>query len=151
MPKKLKPNLASNKKSFTKQQISTDSECPIWTFKNIDRCGQFAFNPSRSDFDAEQFVCKLIDYSTMTWRKIKQQTNDKGKSKHHFLSPENLSPEAWKRIKAKHFEEEIDRIFSFALNNRVRIIGFCKTDTPEFQVIWYDAEHKFAPSKLKHT
>ena len=95
---------------------------------------------------------KLLEYSTMTWFEIKKQTHDDGKSKHHQLSPQSLSLEAWQRIRAKHFEEEkIEHLFSFALNNKIRIIGFREIDTPEFKVVWYDANHEFAPSKLKHT
>ena len=69
----------------------------------------------------------------------------------HFLSTNSLSKDALKRIKTKELEESTDYIFSFALNNLARVIGIRNPDSPEFEVIWYDAEHKFAPSKLKNT
>ena len=85
----------------------------------------------------------------MTWTEISRQTHDNGKSKHHFLDEDSLSDDAIERIRKKHLEDKVDSIFSFALNNKVRIIGV--RDGAEFQVIWYDANHVFANSNKKHT
>ena len=128
---------------------SSENEFIVWTFRNIDRDGKFAFDTSRKDFDLKNFVEKMIFYSNMTWNEITRQTHDNGKSKHHFLAENSLSNDAIERIKQKHFEDKTDSIFSFALNNKVRIIGF--RDGAEFQVIWYDANHEFAISNKKHT
>jgi hypothetical protein len=83
----------------------------------------------------------------MTWAAIKKQTHDNGKSKHHFLSANSLSKAAKERIKDKHLEESSDYIFSFALNNLVRVIGIRNPDSAEFEVVWYDPNHQFALSK----
>lgn len=142
--------------SIPKSKTSTiiyrnfDSNYPIWTFQNVDRDGKFAFNPFRKDFRSDEFVEKMVSYSNMTWQEISRQTHDNGKSKHHFLNDsDRLSKDARERIKVKNFEEKIDNIFSFALNNITRVIGI--RDGAEFQVVWYDANHEFAPSTKKHT
>lgn len=134
-----------------RNSYSKDGEYPLWTFREIDREGLFKFDPNRKDFDAQDFMIKMISYSNMTWAEIRKQTHDKGKSKNHFLSTNSLSKNALKRIKAKELEESTDYIFSFALNNLARVIGIRNPDSSEFKVIWYDARHEFAPSKLKHT
>lgn len=88
---------------------------------------------------------KLIEYGNLTWGEIKRQTHDRtNKSKHHYLSGAKLSREAEQRIRAKHLEEDADDIFSFALMNKIRIIGL-KQDA-EFHIVWYDKEHQFSPS-----
>ena len=123
--------------------------CPVWIFTNIDNDGRFAFNPQRDDFDTSDFVTKLIHYSNMSWSEIEKQTHDNGKSKHHFLNEGAFSDDAEKRIRKKNLEDKTDSIFSFAFNNKTRIIGI--RDGANFQVIWYDANHEFATSTKKHT
>lgn len=136
---------------FPPQKDTSDNKkFPVWTFRNIDRDGKFAFNPMREDFDAKDFLSKMISYSNMTWQEILRQTHDNGKSKHHSLSNiEALSKEARDCIKKKNFEDSTDALFSFALNNTTRVIGF--RDGEEFQVVWYDTNHEFAISILKNT
>ncbi len=122
----------------------------IWTFRNVDREGKFAFNPLSKDFAAADFVDKMLAYSNMTRHEINNQTHDTNKSKHHYLKElDNLSKDAVKSIKVKHLEDKVDKLFSFALNNKTRLIGLL--DGAEFQVIWYDANHEFCPSSKKHT
>ena len=50
------------------KELSADNSRIIFTFYNVDRDGDFAFNPARKDFDSKLFVEKLISYSSMTWR-----------------------------------------------------------------------------------
>lgn len=78
-----------------------------------------------------------------------RQTHDKGKPKHHFLSAESLSKEAAGRFEAMQLEEYSDAIFSFALQNKLRIIGIRANE--HFYVLWYDPEHEVCLSKKKHT
>ena len=152
MSSKTKATAKSNQtlsRHTVKNSYSKDGEYPIWTFRNIDRDGIFSFDPNREDFDAQDFLLKMLSFSNMTWGEISKQTHDKGKSKHHFLSASSFSKEAEKRILIKGFEKMTDYIFSFALNNLVRVIGIRNPDLLEFEVIWYDTKHQFAPSKLK--
>lgn len=137
------------KKTVINPIKNADTECPVWIFDKIDRAGKFAFDTNRSEFQHKEVLDKIIDYSTMTWAEIKRQTHDNGKSKHHIISPEQLSKEARERLKAKQLDEFSDAMFSFALQNKLRIIGIRMG--AQFLAIWYDPQHEFCPSKLKHT
>ncbi len=138
--------MGSYKKRVVKTQSgSTIKETPIWRFDRIDRDGKFAFDLSRPDFKHKEVLQKLMEYGNMTWDEISRQQHDRSrKTKHHYLSPEKLSGEALARIKAKHFEEDTDAIYSFALQNLLRIIGF--RHGAEFHIVWYDPTHEFCPS-----
>lgn len=81
----------------------------------------------------------------MTWADIRRQTHDNGKSKHHLLSAEKLSKEAQNRIISKQIEDYEDAIFSFALQNKLRIVGIRQKE--HFHVLWYDPNHEICPSK----
>ena len=121
----------------------------VWKFDLLDRSGKFAFDLSRDIFDHREVLEKLIHFSNMTWSQVLSATHDAGKSKNHILDPEKLSKEAQERIVAKHLEGESDSIFSFALQNKLRIIGIRRGEC--FHAVWYDPEHEFCPSFKKHT
>lgn len=124
---------------------STIQETPIWRFDKLDRDGKFAFDLSRSDFKHMEVLQKLIEYGNMKWAEIDRQQHDQfGKKKHHYLSLGSLSSEAAARIRAKQLEEDTELIFSFALQNRLRIIGI--REKAEFHIVWYDPNHEFCPS-----
>ncbi len=136
---------SKQKRTVKNPSNSTIQEHPIWRFGNIDRDGPFAFRLSRPDFSHKEVLQKLIDYGNMTWSEIDKQQHDKSrKSKHHYLSIGALSNAAKERIVAKHLEEETDALFSFAFQNKLRIIGF--RHGAEFHIIWYDRNHEFCPS-----
>ena len=143
--------MGKRKSVHTKPTESTDDQCPIWIFQYIDREGKFAFDTSRKDFQHNLFWTKMIEYSRMTWGTIKTQTHDAGKSKHHRLDYDEkiLTRDAMKCIERKIKPENRDAIFSFALNNLVRIIGI--RVGAEFRVMWYDPNHEFSKSIKKHT
>lgn len=128
---------------------STDHLRSVWVFTDIDKGGKFAFDVSRDDFHHKDVMEKLIEYSKMTWRDIKNHTHDKGKSKHHYLSYQSLSKDARDRFNAKKLEEDSDALFSFALNNTLRIVGIREGE--KFKVLWYDPGHEVCPSHKKHT
>lgn len=83
-------------------------------------------------------MCKTIKERRVT--KLKSTAGQK------FISNDKQATE---RINFMCLEEDTDSIYSLALNSKVRLIGIRKGAT--FQVVWYDANHKFAPSKLKNT
>ncbi len=152
MAKQLKKVKAKRDKKYvkeTKPVISTDGENIIWLFDKIDRSGSYAFDVNREDFDHKEVLTKMINYSSMTWGEVKRQTHDDGRSKHHFLAPGSLSKEAAERLKARDLEEFSDYIFSFALQNKIRIVGIRNAE--KFHVLWYDPDHKICPSKKGHT
>ena len=139
----------SSEKQTVRRMGSSENELSIWRFDRIDRNGKFAFDIGRSDFQHKEFLDKLISYSSMTWGEIRNQTHDGGKSKHHFLSFDSLSKSAQDRILALHMEEDMDRIYSFTLQNKLRIIGL--RDNSEFHVLWYDPTHEVCISKKRNT
>ncbi len=152
MAKQLKKGRAKKDKNYVKESkpvISTDGEKIIWMFDKIDRSGNYAFDVNRVDFDHKEVLGKMVDYSSMTWGEVKRQTHDDGKSKNHFLAPGSLSKEAVERLKAKDLEEFSDYIFSFALQNKIRIVGIRNGE--KFHVLWYDPDHEICPSKKRHT
>lgn len=126
---------------------SNDNVIILWSFEKIDRNGAFAFDTNRKDFDVEHFFKKILEFSTMKWCEL--FPSDDKKSRHHPLSPDSLSKQAKERIFFMNLEEETDSIYSLALTGKIRLIGIRKGSV--FQAIWYDANHDFAHSKLKHT
>ena len=85
----------------------------------------------------------------MTWAEIDRQIHDDGRSKHHYLRPGSLSKEAEKRLSAKHLDDHSDQIYSFALQNRLRIVGIREDEF--FRVLWYDPNHEACIAHKKHT
>lgn len=141
--------IETEKETTKKHGDPTNNQFVVWTFQNVDADGEFAFVPSLKRFDAEMCFECMLAYSKMTWQEVINGTHDKGKSKHHYLAPQSLSKKAVDRINKKGFNDKSDSLFSFALNNKVRVIGF--RNGAVFQVVWYDAEHAFTESKKKHT
>lgn len=127
MSKSVKRTVRNNPKNDSKNvildKLSTDNDKSIWLFDMLDKSGIFAFNIHRDDFNSTDILEKIILYSNLSWAEIKRQTHDDGKSKHHFLDTDVMSDEAIKRISALKFEDRTDQIFSFALTNKIRIIG----------------------------
>lgn len=126
---------------------STDGEKIIWRFDRLDRSGAFAFDLSREDFNHREMLEKIIAYSNMTWSQVKRQTHDDGRSKHHFLEIGKLSGAAVERISVKQLQEYEDSIFSFAFQNKLRIIGI--REGQMFYAVWFDPQHQFCPSHKK--
>ena len=134
-------------KTVPNTTVSFDTMRPVWFFDKLDKSGLFAFDTTRPDFQHKDFLDKMIAYCNMTWIAIKSQTHDSGKSKHHTLDEQGFSKEAKERIRAKGFEQETDRIFSFAFDNKLRVIGLKENEA--FHVVWYDSQHQFYPSNKK--
>ncbi len=127
---------------------STLKEKPIWRFDKLDRSGKFAFDLSRKDFDCKEVLQKLIEYGDMTWDDIgKQQHDYSRRSKHHYLDISSLSKDALIRIRECHLLEETETIYSFSLQNLLRIIGLRRG--AEFHIVWFDPKHEFCPTNKK--
>ncbi|MCC8014657.1 MAG: hypothetical protein LIO87_05630 [Eubacterium sp.] len=139
----------SRNRTYVKNKVTnSDKKNVVWLFDNIDRDGEFAFNLDQMEKDGNIKVIfdKMLSYSTMTWSSVKLQTHDwTGKSKNHFINADRFSEEAAKRFEIKCSVEDADRIFSFALTYKLRIIGTVSESGEFFHVIWYDPNHKFYP------
>lgn len=146
---KKKKTTVSLKRTVKEPGYGTDGKKVIWRFDMIDRSGKFAFDLNRDDFLHHEVMEKMIDYSNMTWAEVKSQTHDEGKSKHHLLSIDMLSNDAFDRFKTRRLEGYEDSVFSFALQNRLRIVGIRENE--HFHVLWYDPGHEICPSKKRHT
>lgn len=133
-----------HRKSVPGGKNSTDWEKIIWRFDWLDKAGPFAFDLCRTDFDHREILEKIIAYSNMTWTEVKRQTHDDGKSKHHLLETGTLSRDAVDRVYAKKLQEYEDSIFSFAFQNKLRIIGVRTGQM--FHAVWFDPKHQFCPS-----
>lgn len=140
---------SSTKQVIKNDTYSSDNEKIAWCFDMIDRSGKFAFDLSREDFKLYDVMEKIVDYGSMTWSEVKKQTHDKGKSKHHTLAIESLSHEALERFKVRCLDDYSDSLFSFAFQNKLRIIGI--RDKAFFRVLWYDPEHEVCPSTKKNS
>ena len=149
--KEVKTNLVDAKKDVKIPQVKEESKgLPIFHFNKIDRDGPFAFDLCRDCFQSDDFLEKVIGYSSMLWREIDRQTHDAGKSKHHYLkNPDGLSKEAKERLAKLDLNEETDNLYSFAFDNTLRIVGLRFED--DFFILWYDSNHEVYPSKKKHT
>ena len=137
-------------KSTVRRSHNSDVSKAIWVFDMLDNSEEFAFNVQRISENGhlELVFSKMIEYTNLTWAEIKKQTHDQSnKSKHHLLDYAGLSKEAAARINKLKLEEYTDSIFSFALQNKVRIIGVRINEI--FHVVWYDPDHRFYPSKRK--
>lgn len=48
-----------------------------------------------------------------------------------------------------HLEEDSDRLYSIAMENKLRVIGLRERD--RFHVLWYDPQHDVCTIGKKHT
>lgn len=136
-------------KEVVKPPVAKESLNPIFLFDRIDKDGPYAFDLDKSYFDHKDFLEKMINYSRMTWNEIRRQQHDYAKSKHHYIGSEAISKEAQKRLKVMKLWDFSEDLFSFAFNNKLRIIGLKESDG--FHVLWYDVNHEVCPSRKKHT
>ena len=128
--------------------VNTDVESIVWAFDRIDRNGPFAFDLDKIERNnhLRDIFEKMIQYEGVTWGELKRATHDGGRSKHHFLNDDGICTDGIKRIELL-CPQETERIFSFALENTLRIIGI--RDGVVFHVMWYDPKHEFYQSRKK--
>lgn len=142
------PQKTAHQKNVSSGKHSTDSERVQWRFDKLEKAGKFAFDLARVDFDHREVLEKIIAYSNMTWSEVKAQTHDKNKSKHHFLDLSKLSAEGRSGFYSKGFEGKYeDSVFSFAFQNKLRIIGIRENE--RFYAVWFDPMHEFCPSQRR--
>ena len=95
----------------------------------------------------EKLYPKLLQFETMTWDEIRQQTHGgKGKSSSHNIDVDDLNPEAKERLKILKYDDR-DKIYSLRLDGTIRIFGFKELNY--LDIIWVDLNHEVCPSKKK--
>lgn len=100
-----------------------------------------------SNVFTEKIYPKLLQFETMTWDEIRQQTHGgKGKSSSHNIDTNDLNPDAKERLKFLKFDDS-DKIYSLRLEGTVRIFGFKKLNY--LDIIWVDLNHEVCPVKKK--
>ncbi len=133
-----RPNEKQVKSNRSQESISETK--PSWRFSTVDKTGPFAW-PIEKPEEAT-IVSKLHSFDSMTWADIA------GKG-HHALVSSTLSTEAQKRLQELKKDDESEQLFSFRLEGKLRVI--CIRHNNIANLLWYDPEHKVAPSTKKHT
>lgn len=137
---------------FTRQAQSTrtdlDQRHMVWVFHRVVRTGKFSFTSDRSDFDSKEILDTVIEYNQLTWAEIMRATHGtRGKTNHHYIGDhlDDLSKAAKDDVRKFVEEQQLDKLFSFRLNGKTRIYGL--RDGEKFEVMWYDPNHEFYPTK----
>jgi hypothetical protein len=87
---------------------------------------------------------QLKDYERMTWETIERTQHGKsGKSKNHYVSVENLAPNAQKRLNALGLVE--DELYSLRLGGTIRLYGLREENI--MYILWIDYNHEVYPLK----
>ncbi|MBF0095762.1 MAG: hypothetical protein HQM04_01675 [Magnetococcales bacterium] len=84
---------------------------------------------------------KLKHFESMAWSEI---VGDR----HHSINIDALSSDAKRRLSERKLDD-IDSVFSFALQGKERVIGIRDRDICE--LLWWDPAHQVCPSLKKHT
>ena len=137
----IKGKQISNREEFWDKVKSLCScEIPVEVVKRVEDeiiCNVFT----------EKIYPKLMQFETMTWDEIRQQTHGgKGKSSSHNIDIDDLNPSAKERLKLLKFDDR-DKIYSLRLEGTVRIFGFKELNY--LDIIWIDLNHEVSPSKKK--
>jgi hypothetical protein len=101
-----------------------------------------AISSLKSQNSFETILPQLKEYERMTWGTIERAQHGKsGKSKNHFVSVENLSPDAKKRLNTLGIVE--DELYSLRLGGTTRIYGFREGNI--MYILWIDYNHEVYP------
>lgn len=137
----LKDKQFSNKEEFwDKVKSLCTCDIPVEVIERIE-------NEIICNFFTEKIYPKLLQFETMTWDEIRQQTHGfKGKSSSHDVDVDDLSPKAKERLKILKFDDR-DKIYSLRLGGTLRILGFRNLNY--LDIIWIDLYHEVYPSQKK--
>ena len=134
--------LASHNTFFSKLITCRDQHIDFTTLKHLSN------NIIRNFFLNEIFP-KLKCFETCTWEEIEREKTGKlGRSKHHYIKKEDLSPDAQQRLSELKMDD-IDEVFSLRLDGTKRLIGIRELNY--FKILWIDLNHEVCISHLKGT
>ena len=134
--------LASHNTFFSKLITCRDQHIDFTTLKHLSN------NIIRNFFLHEIFP-KLKCFETCTWEEIEREKTGKlGRSKHHYIKKEDLSPDAQQRLSELKMDD-IDEVFSLRLDGTKRLIGIRELNY--FKILWIDLNHEVCISHLKGT
>lgn len=87
----------------------------------------------------KKIVQELQAYEGLTWHQVK------GKKHCHPWGLDDIPAECFSRLTERQIA--LEQLFQIGLGNKPRIIGY--KGGPIFYLMWWDAEHKFCPTKAK--
>jgi len=87
----------------------------------------------------QKIVQALQRYEGLTWHEVKERRYC------HPWGFEDIPKECSRRLEERQID--IDQLYQIGLGNKPRIIGY--KDRAIFYLMWWDAEHKFCPTKVK--
>jgi len=119
--------------------IGVQQSTPVWSFSQIDVDGPWCGNTGVTGDILKGVMMRLKNLEALTWSEIEG-------AEHHAVSVESLAPEAVKRL-IEIGRDDIDTLFSLRVTGARRIWGV--RVHRQFNMLWWDPEHKVCPSKKK--
>lgn len=98
---------------------------------------KFGWSDVKILFFLKRIVQALQGYEGMTWHMVKER-------KHcHPWGLDAIPRECFNRLEERQID--IEQLYQVSLGNKPRIIGY--KDRGIFYLMWWDAKHKFCPTK----
>lgn len=143
--------MKSSRKIFPKEQpkllrdsFHLNEKYFCWTLKNCIWQHEGWRDCENLSFFAEHIISKLQEYEKLKWQEILNASGGKSEghgNNNHFIAGNKL-PKLEKREFIKFgYMEKYEKVFSLRLTGQERLIGF--VDLNIFNILWFDAEHKF--------
>jgi len=120
--------------------ISYDDVNFLWRVNNdyIDyKHPEFGWGKVEILLFLRKIVQALQNYEGLTWHEIKEKPHC------HPWGLNDIPKECFKRLEERQID--IEQLYQIGLGNKPRIIGY--KDRAIFYLMWWDAEHKFCPTK----
>ena len=143
-PKKSKALNPRSEKIPRKLQdpISHDASSFLWRVNNnyIDYGHpEFGWGKVEILFFLQKIVQVLQGYEGLTWYEVKE------KGHCHPWGLDEIPRECYRRLEERQID--VEQLYQIGLGNKPRIIGY--KDRAIFYLMWWDAEHKFCPTKAR--
>jgi hypothetical protein len=122
--------------------ISYDASNFLWRVNNnyIDYDHpEFGWGKVEILFFLQKIVQALQGYEGLTWHEVKQ------KGHCHPWGLDDIPRECSNRLEERQID--IEQLYQIGLGNKPRIIGY--KDREIFYLMWWDAKHKFCPTKAR--
>lgn len=100
---------------------------------------EFGWNKIEILFFLQKIVQALQGYEGLTWYEVREKRHC------HPWGIDDIPKECFNRLEERQID--IEQLYQIALGERRRIIGY--KDRRIFYLMWWDAEHKFCPTKAK--
>lgn len=119
---------------------------PCWNYRYIDNAHFGAWDWRLSDAEQLQLWDFLKQMQGLSWKEIRNQTHG-GHFKHHDMAAEVLADEAKERLWELKLGE-LEQVFRFRLQGKVRLWGAFIGKGHEFYLLWWDRDHAVYPTDV---